>query len=225
MPWQNTLEILQKTFQQSLNYLFPLLLSLSILCAGWAIAKFFQFLTVKILKLLHLDIASEKTGVSGMLAKGEIENTPAELISNLVYWFLMLIVFVVAINALGVPVSSGLFKSILQYVPNVIAAVFVLILGMFVASLVSAVVLLTASNTGISNAKLLARGTQYAIIIFAAVLALDQLGIETRILASAITVIIGAIGLAFAIAFGLGGKEIAASFMIDLLKLTREDRK
>jgi hypothetical protein len=106
---------------------------------------------------------------------------------------------------------------LVEYVPNIIAAVFVLIFGSFLASFISTIVRTSASNAGMGNAKLLAKVTHAVLVIFAIIIAVEQLKIATALIALAVNVILASIGIGVALAFGLGCKDLAGKFVSDLI--------
>lgn len=214
MSWEKILiEPVQKMLEQIATKIPLVVGALLILIVGWLIARAIRAITTKALKIMRFDIAAGKTGVSNILVKGGIKFTPAELIGILVYWTVMLLVFVMAINALGLDVVTDLFSQILLYLPNVIAAIFVIVLGMFLANFIGRIIHTAAGNAGIAQAKILGDITQYTIIICAGIVALQQLNIAIDFLVTIIMLLIGGVCLAVGIAFGLGCKEIAADFM------------
>jgi len=190
---------------------------LVILIAGWIIAGALKNLVVKVLKLIQLDTASEKAGLGDILRRGGIRQTLSELIGVLIYWLVMLMVFMTALNALGMTVAAALLDKVILYIPNVIAAMFILSLGIFFSSMVGTIVRTASSNAGISQAKLLGQVTQTVIMIFAVIITLEQLNIASSILNLAINIILASIGLALAIAVGLGSKDLAGKMMQDFV--------
>ena len=188
-----------------------------ILIVGWLIAKLIESIIVRILKAIRLDVASDKAGITNILAQGDIKLTLSELLGVIIYWLVILIVLVTALNALNLTVAADLLARLVEYVPNIIAAIFVLVLGSFLASFVAAIVRTSASNAGIEKAKLLGQVTQTVLVIFAIVIAIEQLKIATALIALAVNVILASIGLGIALAFGLGCKDIAGKFMSDLV--------
>ena len=187
-----------------------------ILIVGWLIAKLIESIVVRLLKAVRLDVASDKAGISNILAQGDIKATLSELLGAIIYWLVMLVVLVTALNALNLTVAADLLGRLVEYVPNIIAAIFVLVLGSFLASFVAAIVRTSASNAGIEKAKLLGQIAQTVLVIFAVVMAVEQLRIATALIALAVNVILAAIGLGIALAFGLGCKDIG-KYMSDLL--------
>ncbi|MDP8298061.1 MAG: hypothetical protein RAP41_07795, partial [Candidatus Orphnella occulta] len=152
---------------------------LLILIIGWLVAKFIEAFIVRSLKLIRLDTLAEKSGTSNFLAKGGIKYTLSELIGVLVYWLVVLMVFITALNAMQWTVAAEVLNVVVGYIPNIIISVFILVLGMFVSTLLSTVIRTAASNAGITQSRLLGQITQIVVIVFASVMALQQLKIET----------------------------------------------
>ena len=182
-----------------------------ILVVGWIIAKMIKNLVVRILDVLQIDSYAERVGVDKILGKGGIKHSIAELIGVLSYWVVMLISLVIAISVLNVnQQATGLLNTIVLYIPRVISAIFILILGMFFASFVSTAVQTATANAGVEQSGLLGRLSQAIIIIFTVNITLKQIQIDISAIENSVLIILSSIGLALALAFGLGCKEIAA---------------
>ena len=199
------------------SYIPTLLGAILILVIGWMIAKLLEGIVVRVLKAVRLDVASDKAGVSNILAQGDIKLTLSELLGAIVYWLLVLVIIATALNALNLTVAASLISRLVEYVPNIIGAIFVLVLGSFLANFVASIVRTSASNAGIERAKLLGQITQTAVITFAIIIAIEQLNIATALIALAVNVILASIGIGIALAFGLGCKDIAGKFVSDLI--------
>jgi len=191
---------------------------LVILIIGWIIAAVLKNVVIKLLKMIQFDAASEKSGLADVLRKGGIKNTLSELMGGLIYWLIMLLVFMAALNALGMTVVASLLDKVILYIPNVIAAIFIISLGIFFASVIGSIVMTTCMNAGMKQAKLMSQVTQTVIVVFATIMTMEQLNIATTILNTTITVLLGAAGLAFALAIGLGSKDLAGKLMQDLVE-------
>jgi hypothetical protein len=202
-------------------FLPALIGAIIIFVAGWIIARLVKLGVERLLKLIRFDRATEKAGVQEFLKKGDILKAPSEIIGSLVYWFLMILVIIASLDALGLPIVSDLLNSIFLYIPNVVAAIIVLVLGFLLGTLLSAVVRTAASNAGLKNAEGLGKLALYAIVFFSGAIALIQLGIGGEIVVSAFGIAFGAAALALALAFGLGGRDVAA----DYLKRWLEEKK
>lgn len=199
------------------GYIPSILGAIAILIVGWFIAKLIQAIVARVLKMLRLDVASEKAGIEKILAQGEVRMTLSEVIGAIIYWLVILIVIATALSALNLNVAAELVTKLAEYVPNILAAVFILILGLFLANFVGTIVRTSASNAGITTAKLLGKITQVILVVFAAVIAIEQLKIATALIILATNIILMAIGLGIALAFGLGCKDIAGRFVQDVI--------
>jgi len=207
------------TFATKIMAFLPMLIgAIIIFIVGLIIARLLKVGTVKLLKLARLDSAGEKTGVKDFLEKGNITKTPSEIVGALIYWFIMILVIIASLDALGLPIVSDLLNKVFIYIPNVVAAVIILILGILFGNLISAVVQTAASNAGLTTAEGLGKAAFYAIIVFSGAIALIQLGIGEELIASVFNIAFGCTALAMALAFGLGGKEIAAEYLKKWLK-------
>ena len=122
---------------------------------GWLVSKYvIKNGITKLLKVLRLDDLSHRIELDAILAKGGINSGLSELIGIICYWLSLLVTFVVALNAVGLTVAADLLQRIVLFVPNIIAAVFILIVGMFAAVVVRNIVRVSASNAGIAQANL-----------------------------------------------------------------------
>lgn len=196
----------------------PLLVgAILVLIIGWIIAKLLQRVVIQVLKIARLDVLSEKAGIASILAKGDIKYTLSELIGVIIYWLLILVVVIATLDTLNLRVAAELLDKVVLYVPNVIAGIFILVLGMFFAALLGSVVRTTASNAGITYAKNLGQITQVAVVVFTVLITLSQLGVRTVILDQAILLLLASSGLGLALAFGLGSKDIAGKIVSELV--------
>ena len=206
---------LQSALNQLLTFVPSILGSLIILLVGGAIAKLLEKLIIQGLKLLSLDRIADQIHFSAMLAKGGIRRKLSELIGAIVYWIVILAFVMTALNALNLTVAAELFQQIVAFLPNVIAAVFILIVGIFAAAFLATTVRTAASNSGIVQAHLLSQAIQTIVIIFAIVAALQQLKIQ--FVGEVFLIILGGLSLAFGLAFGLGCKELAGRWVSSLI--------
>jgi hypothetical protein len=216
--WQAVLLEPAKTILSQIGqFLINVLLVLIILVVGWIIAKAIKNVVVRLLRAINIDKLSDRIGLEDLLEKGGISHSFSELIGIICYWLALLVTFVVAINAVGLTVAATLLNNVVLYIPNVIAAIFILILGMFIATLLKNIVQTAANNAGLSQGKLLSKATEAIVMIFAILIALEQLQIGAKIIELTISILLASLGLGVAIAFGLGCKEIAGRAVADLV--------
>jgi hypothetical protein len=204
-----------------LPFLFGALL---ILLIGWVVAKALSGLLKQGLERLKFNEFSAKLGLTELLTKGGLSISPADLMAAFVYWVLMLVVLATTLQAIGLEVIAKLLERVTGYVPSVLAAVFVLIVGMFMANLVSGLVRAAAKNVNVSRAELLAGLTKAAILVFTWVSALEQLNIATFFVTTTFQIFFAAVCFALALAFGLGGKDLAARLMWDFYNQQNEKK-
>ncbi len=197
-------------------YLPVLLGALVILIVGWLIAKAIRRIVEWLLTTVRLDALADKSGISEVLRKGNLNATFSQVVSGLVYWLIMIMVFVMVVNALGLPKASDILTSLFAYVPKVIGALFVLVVAMFLANFVSGIVRTAAGNANLPSPEMFAGISRWAIIIFAVTISLGELGIGTLLVTTTFNIILGGICLALALAFGLGGKDAAARYLEEL---------
>ncbi|MBR9988689.1 MAG: hypothetical protein KFH98_02980 [Gemmatimonadetes bacterium] len=199
---------LEEGILQIVAFLPRLAAALGILMVGLAIAKMVERGTDLALHRIGFDRWMQEGGVTEALERAGTTLDPSSVIAKLVFWTMMLLVILLSANALGITAVSVLFAELLAYVPNVIAAVMVLVLGILLGEFIKDLVL--ASAGGLQGGFNLARAAKAAIILLAMFMALDQLSIAQDIVLVFFIAVVGAAALAGGIAFGLGGREIAA---------------
>jgi hypothetical protein len=207
MNWNELIaDPIRQMLTKIMAYLPILLGALIILIVGWIVAKAIRRIIDWLLKTARFDAMADKTGISEVLRKGDLNITAREVVSGLVYWLIMIMVLVMTVDALGLPKASDILASLFAYIPNVIAALLVLVVAMFLAGFVSGIVRIAAGNAKLPKPELLAGISRWAIIIFALTIVLAQLGIAPLLVTATFNIILGGIVLALALAFGLGGK-------------------
>jgi hypothetical protein len=212
------LEPARTVLAQISQFIVNALLVIVILLIGWLLSKAIRFVVSKALKAAKINELSRRIELDRLLSKGGITYTLSDLIGAICYWLGLLITFMVAVNAIGLTVAADLLNKVVFYIPNVVAALFILILGMFVSTLLKNIVQTAANNAGLSQGKLLAHIVETVIIVFAIFVGLEQLQIGIRITDITISILLGSLGLGLALAFGLGCREIAGKFVAELIE-------
>ena len=206
---------LQSAVNQLLTFAPSILGALLILLIGGVIAKLLEQIIARGLKLIALDKIADQIQINDILSKGGIRRKLSELIGSIIYWTVILAFVMTALNALNLTVAAELFQQIVGFLPNVIAAVFIVIVGAFSATFLAATVRTAASNSGILQSHLLGQAVQTIVIIFAFVAALQQLQIQ--FVGEVFLIVLSGSALGAALAFGLGCKEIAGKWVKDLI--------
>ena len=217
--WQVVLlEPARSVLAQISQFVLNALLVIVILIIGWLISKVIKAVVTKALKAVKLDVLSDRIELNKLLGKGGITYSFSELVGIVCYWLGLLVTFMVAINAIGLTIAADLLNKVVLYIPNVIAAMFILVLGMFAATLMRNVVRTAANNAGLGQSKILAQIVGTVVIVFAVFVGLEQLQIGIRITELTISIVLGTVGLGLALAFGLGCKDIAGKFVAELVE-------
>ena len=201
------MERLQGSVSQLGEFVPALLGALVILFAGYLLAKLAQKGTDRVLRRVHLNEMLERGGVMEAMERSGSHLNPTRVAANLVFWFVMFSVMLVAANALGLDSLANVFSELVSYIPSVIAAIVIIIVGIVLGSFVGGLIL--ASAGGIHGGATLSRVGKGGVIVLAVFMALQQLGIATEIVTTAFAILFGAVALALALAFGLGNRELA----------------
>jgi len=200
------------------HFMVNALLVIIILLIGWLLSKVIRTIVSKTLKAAKINELSSRIELDKLLNKGGISYNLSDLIGIICYWLALLVTFMVAVNSVGLTIAADLLNKVVLYIPNVIAALFILVLGMFVSTLLKSIVQTAASNAGLSQGKLLAQVVETIVIAFAVFVGLEQLQIGIRITELTISIILGSLGLGLALAFGLGCKDLAGKFVAELVE-------
>lgn len=195
---------------QLAEFLPKLLAALVLLFLGWILAKLVRGGVRRLLILAHFDQLAEKTGVEEFLKHGDMHVTFAGIISEVSYWLVLLIVLVTVSSSLGLTAVADLFNRVALYLPNIVVAVLIIIFGTLLARFINRMVFAWLRNLGVEGALTISTIAEYGVQVFAVFVALEQLAIGTQLLTTAFAILFGAICLALALAFGLGGREWAA---------------
>jgi hypothetical protein len=186
---------------------------LLIIVAGWFIASLIERGLAAVLRSIHFNDLSERAGLTDFIRRMGMNTDAAGMIGLVVKWFVRLIALVVAFDALGLPAVSEVLRQLLLWLPNVVVALVVLVIGGLAARGLSNVVRGAASEAGLGNANFLAKTASVVVWAFAIVVAVTQLGIATELVNTLFMAVVGALALGVGLAFGLGGRETAAEIL------------
>ncbi len=209
-PLQRLWESFDSLGRSMIATLPDLLLAVLVLVVGWILARIGRRLTVRVLRLLQVERLAEQSGMEDVLLRGGVRFTTVTILGNVVYWFVLFATTMAALHLLGLEAVDDLFRRIVLYVPNVFVAIVVLIFGTVFGRFVRGLVFTYLNNVDVPGAEVISAVAQAAVIIFVVSVALEQLHIGGQILVSAFQIAFGAVCLALALAFGLGGREWAA---------------
>jgi hypothetical protein len=217
-------EPLKDFLQRLVAFLPNLLSSLIIFVLGLVLGWFLKKIIVKIAKLFKTDHFCAKFGVIEACEKIGIKGLPSQLMGRIFYWLVVIIFTIIALYTLKVPAIENVLEQFVLYLPNIFIAVLLVIVGYLLGNFLGRTILIAAVNAGMRFAGLLARGVKFLIFVFAFAMALEQLGIGRNIVVVAFAILFSGIVFALALAFGLGGKDIARDYLEKRFKEDEEEK-
>jgi flagellar biosynthesis protein FliQ len=194
-------------------YLPRLAVAVLVLIAGWLIAKAIRFAAVKALRALNFHVLTERAGIDAFLQQGGTERDTTDVFGAVIYWLVILVALVIAFNGLGLTHVTELLTRVLLFLPKLLVGLLVLIFGSYFGRFIGNAVQTYLRNVGVSDAELLGRIAQYAIVVFVVLIAVDHLDIGGDLVQHTFLILLGGVVLALALAFGLGGRDWAAGLL------------
>jgi hypothetical protein len=186
---------------------------LVILLIGWFVASLLARGVGALLRAVKFNQLSERAGFTEFVRSMGVERDASGVVALVVKWFLRVFTLVVAFDALGLPAVSQVLQQLLLWLPNLVVALVVLVIGGLAASALSRLVRGATTEAGFTNPDVLATVARVAVWAFAIVVAVNQLGIATALVNTLLIGVVGAAALASGLAFGLGGREKAAEWI------------
>ncbi|HET9851728.1 MAG TPA: hypothetical protein VFP56_04395 [Candidatus Limnocylindrales bacterium] len=182
--------------------------ALLILIVGWIISSLVARATRTLLERAGADRMFAEHG-GEVYGKRSKQIKPSVVTSEIVKWIIRFVFLVAAANVLGMPQVSALLNQVLLWIPNLLVAAVILLVAPLIGRFLRGLIEVGAGNMGFSNAPLLGRIAEMAVIAFAVLIAIDQIGIAADLLNILFTGLVAALALAFGLAFGLGGRDVA----------------
>ncbi len=218
MNWEMVLVEPVKIMMQRIGMFLPAIIGfLIIILVGWVIALLVRKMLVRFFNTMKVDGMSGRIGLSGMFEKAGIRYTFSELLAGFFYWVVIIVAFATALNSLGLTVVGTILDRMILFIPNIVIAVFVLIFGIFLSTFLSGAVVTACANAGITQARIFGKMVSTIVIVLAVGIALEQLNVATTLINAIIVIIFASVGLAFAIAFGLGSKDAAQKLISEII--------
>jgi len=205
---QATQEIIRDVAQ-----LLPrLMVMLLIVLIGWLVAYIVKSILRSILKFARFERLSENAGASQFLRRTELPSS-TELIARVVFWIAWIGFILLGISVLGIVGLQQHVSNFFGYLPRFFAALFVLFFGMLAASFFSRAALLGAVNADLPSPRLISSTVRTLIVVLTISMAFEELGLAERTVIVAFAIVFGSLMLGLALAFGLGGRDLARQFL------------
>jgi hypothetical protein len=207
------LEPLRAMLLQIGSFLPKLFLAVAVVVIGWLLARVIRFAVIKALRIVNFPVLTQRAGIDRFLSQGGFTTDTTAIIGWLVFWLVIVTSLVIAFNGLGLTYITDLLMRIVLFLPRAILSLVILAFGTYFARYVGERVMSYCTNAGIRDGDLLGRLSCYAIMAFVIVIALDHLNVGGDIVRDAFLIVLAGVVLAFALAFGLGGKGWAADLL------------
>jgi hypothetical protein len=199
----------QRFYEGTMQFLPSLLAALAIIVAGWLAAWILKVIVRRTLVVAKFDRFCADVGATQVLARADIAAAPSTLAGRFVFWLVFIVFLMSGLSALGLKIINRLISEFFLYLPRVFAALLILLFGFLIGNFLSRAALLAAVNAGVPSPRIVGGVVKLLIGILAFAMALEQLQIARSIVTAAFAIAFGAVMLGLAIAFGLGGRDVA----------------
>lgn len=179
---------------------------------GWVVAVALGTVVEQVVKALRVDALLERLEVERALERGGVRLNSGAFVGALVKWFVIIVFLLAAVNILGLSQVSDFLTQVLYYIPNVVVAALILVIALKVAEVVERAARTSVEAAGMRGA-VVGVMVRWSIWIFAIIAALLQLGVAAVLIQTLLTGLVAMLAIAFGLAFGLGGKDAASSFI------------
>lgn len=217
-----TLDALQNVWQGFLGFVPSLIGAVVIFAVGWMISIAIGKLVAEILKRLKFNELFERGNWDEALAKAGIKVDVSAFIGAIIKWILVIVFLLAAVEILGFVQLADFIQKILAYLPNVVVAALIFVVTVIVVDIVEKVVRATVEGIKVGYGKIVSEIIKWSIWVFALLAILHQLGIAKPFMETLFTGIVAMLVISFGLAFGLGGKEVAADILKDLRNKLKE---
>jgi hypothetical protein len=207
------LESAREFLHQIATFLPRLLLALVVVAIGWLFAKAVRFAVERGLRAVNFTVLTERAGTDNFLQQAGLKGDTTTLFGLVAYWLAILATLIIAFNGLGATYIADLLGRVVLFTPKLVVAMLIVVFGSYCARVVGSAVYTYCEDAQIPDADLLGRIARYVIVIFVVMIALGQIEVGGDIVQRTFLILLAGLVLALALAFGLGGKELAAAML------------
>jgi small-conductance mechanosensitive channel len=198
---------------RAIDYVPTVLAVLTVLLIGWVVARFLAALARRLARRLQLDDIVQRTELARGMEQAKISRSASELIGILVFWLVFLSFVLVALENLGLSIAILPLQGLIGFLPRLLAAILILVVGAFLAEIASKATQATSASMGVEFHRGLGKAARALVLITAVIIAVDQLGLNVSLLTSLVINTVTIIIAGLALAFGLGGRDIARNVL------------
>lgn len=208
-----TYQALQGAWGGFIVFVPKLIVALIIFVIGWFVAIAIDQLVTRTLERLRFNRLFEKAGWKEALEKAEFDVHPAEFIGAIFKWILVIVFLMISVEILGFVQFAAFLKSVIDWLPNLVVAVAIFVVAAIAAEILSKITVASVEKARVGYSHLAGRIVRWSVWVFALLAILFQLGVARPLIETLFTGLMAGLALAFGIAFGLGGKDLAANLL------------
>lgn len=205
-------------WERLIAFIPNLVVAILILVIGWIVAETIAWAVDKVLRFIKLPDLFQRAQVEEIVKRSGVKNDTTGLLSSIVKWVLITVTLIAAADTLQLTQVSDFLNRVLEYVPNVVGAAAILLIGAIFAHFMSQVIKSSVRISKLGFSELVGNVTKYAILIFTFLATLDQLGVAQSLIQMIFTGIVGMLAIAGGLAFGLGGQNVAKDWLEKIKK-------
>lgn len=193
--------------------LFNILGAILVIIVGWLVSRIIRFILKKLLRLAKVNSLSDRINEANLFGSLQAKINLEKIILGFVKWVLILIIVIVAADITELTVISTEIANLLRYLPILFSAVVIFMIGLYASNLIRSMLKNVLETMRLGASKIISSVVFYVLIIFVTITALNHAGIDTQIITNNFTLVLGAFLLAFALAFGLGSREVVGDLL------------
>lgn len=205
---QTVLDTFSETYYQIMSMAPNVLAAIVILVLGYIVAKLLARGTNAVCESIGLETAAERSGLTTSMRQVGIQRSVPAIVGLIVFWLLMCVSIMAGFRVLELQVLSEAMQQVVNYIPKILVATVVVVIGLLVASFLRGVVATSADRVGVSYAEHLANGCYYVLALITFLAAASHLGLQLALLEKLILISFGALAVGFGLAIGLGGRDV-----------------
>ncbi len=206
-------EALKDAFTTVIYMLPSVLAMLLVLALGYIVARLMGRAVTALCERVGLQTAAERSGLTESMKQVGIQRTISTIMGQIVFWLLMCTFLMAAFNILDLPSLSAAMQNLVAYIPKLLAATVIVVIGLLIASFLRGVIATGTDRVGIAYADRLATGCYYVLALMTFIAAFEQLEIKFALLEQVILIAFGALAIGFGLALGLGGRDVIGGIL------------
>ncbi|HTU25645.1 MAG TPA: mechanosensitive ion channel domain-containing protein [Pirellulales bacterium] len=210
-------DALQASFSQAWQQVFTLapriVAMVAVLVIGYVIARLVARVITLASEKLGLQVAAERSGLAESMAHTNIGRNVPAIVGTIVFWLLMCVFIMAAFNILGLQSVTDAMQRVVDYIPRLLAATVVVVVGLLAASFLRGLIATSADRVGLPYAEHLANASYYVLAFITLLAVCTQLGLQLDLLQNLILIASAGLALGFGLAFGLGGRDVMAGIL------------